>query len=84
MASSSGPPLGTLAAAQFPSLFLDAAVSGDISTEPLAVSPHCVGTEGVFPYNCCLICRAVACGSSEAPQTLSLEADRETGLQATL
>lgn len=52
MASSSRPlPPGTLSAAWFPGLFLDPAVSGDIATEPLAVSSCCVGPKGSFPVS---------------------------------
>lgn len=38
---------------------------------------RCMGTRGVFPGNCCLICRAIACGSPEASQTPSVAAGRD-------
>lgn len=81
MASSSWPPLGTLSAPWFPSLFLDPAVSGDTSTEPPAVW----GPNGSLPHHeCCLMGRAVAYRISEAPQASSLARGKENGLQATL
>ena len=67
MAFSSQLPLGTLCVAWFPSLFLDPAVSGNLSPQPLATFPLCVRTHKAFPQTAVLSVGLQHVGTQRGP-----------------